>query len=221
MNKTDIANIKKELAKRKAANYKWSEGGDMPKDDVMLRTTKELETLIENFSNNKKVIAEQEVKKLVDEIFAEFSDNPEDNMIVLGACNYYEDSRCVGEYGCDEALDLINFDGYAHKYNKLAYPIGRFWDIPNWNNENTIDKDRCEKLIKKSNKIIAKFKDLGLSSIENFWNDDNDALSECWYGVHAITKDYKIVTFVIRDDGMLCDEKGFETFHNSIIYTIK
>lgn len=219
MNKTDIANIKKELAKRKAANYKWSEGGDMSKDDVMLRTTKELETLVSDFNNNKKTIAEQEVKKLVNEIFAEFSDNPEDNMIVLGACNYYEDSRCVNK--CDDPLYSINFNGFAHKYNKIAYPIGRDWDIPNWNNENTIDKDRYKKLIKKSNKIIENFGDLGLSSIEKFWDDDNDALNECWYGVHAITKDYKIVTFVIRDDGMLCDEEGFETFHNSIIYTIK
>lgn len=219
MNKTDIANIKKELAKRKAANYKWSEGGDMSKDDVMLRTTKELETLIKNFSNNKKKIAEQEVKKLVDKIFVEFSDDPEDNMIVLGACNYYDDSRCVNT--CDDPLDLINFDGFAHKYNKIAYPIGRDWDIPNWDNTNAKDKDKYENLVKQSNKIVAKFGDLGLSNIEKFWNDDNDALNECWYGVHAITKDYKIVTFVIRDDGMLCDEDGFETFHNSIIYTIK
>lgn len=35
MNDIDIANIKKELAKRKAANYEWKDGGEMPKDDVI------------------------------------------------------------------------------------------------------------------------------------------------------------------------------------------
>ena len=38
MNDIDIANIKKELAKRKAANYEWKDGGEMTKDDVILRT---------------------------------------------------------------------------------------------------------------------------------------------------------------------------------------
>jgi hypothetical protein len=36
MNKIDIENIKKELAKRKAANYEWKDGGEMNKDDIML-----------------------------------------------------------------------------------------------------------------------------------------------------------------------------------------
>ena len=34
MNDIDIANIKKELAKRKADNYEWKDGGEMTKDDV-------------------------------------------------------------------------------------------------------------------------------------------------------------------------------------------
>ena len=219
MNSYDIENIKKELAKRIAANYKWSEGGEMSKDDIMLRTTKELEELLNEYSNNSKSIAEKEIKQLVDEIFNELSDDEEDNMIVLGSCNYYDDSRDVAE--CDDPLNSIYFDGFGHRYNKLAYPIGRGWKIPSWNNKNTKDKDKYEKLIDKSNKIVDYFDDLGLVSIYDFWNKDNDALNECWYGVHAITKDYKIVTFVIRGDGMLCDKESFNTFHNSILYTIK
>lgn len=219
MNKIDIANIKKELAKRKAANYKWSENGDMSKDDIMLRTTKELENLIKDFDNNKKIIAEQEIKKLVNEIFTEFSDNPDDNMIVLGACNYYHDSRHV--YESDEPLNSIYFDGFEHKYNKLAYPIGCNWEIPSWDNKKAKDKDKYEKLQEYIKKIIPYLKDLGLESIYDYWDKNNDALNECWYGVHGITKDYQIVAFVIRDDGMLCEEESFDTFYNSILYKIK
>lgn len=219
MNSYDIENIKKELAKRKAANYKWSEGGDMSKDDIMLRTTKELETLEKDFGNNKKIIAEQEVKKLINEIFTEFSDDPEDNIIVLGACNYYDDSRHACE--CEDPLGTIDFDGFGHKYNKLVYPIGRCWDIPTWDNKNAKDKDKYEKLIDKSNKIVDYFDDLGLKPIYDYWNKNNDAINECWYGVHGITKDYQIAAFVIRDDGMLCEENSLDDFYNKILYKIK
>ena len=36
MNDIDIANIKKELAKRKATNYEWKDGGEMTKDDIVI-----------------------------------------------------------------------------------------------------------------------------------------------------------------------------------------
>lgn len=50
MNNIDIKNIKMELMKRKATNYEWSVGGDMSKDDIMLRTTKELNELIDSYN---------------------------------------------------------------------------------------------------------------------------------------------------------------------------
>ena len=48
VNEIDIKNIKKELTKRKAANYKWKEGGNLSKDYIMLSTTKELKELLNN-----------------------------------------------------------------------------------------------------------------------------------------------------------------------------
>ena len=212
MNKIDIANIKKELAKREAANYEWTEGGHMSKDDIMLRTTKELNELINEYNNNIKYLAEQEIKKLVDEAFEKYSNDENDNMVIIGACNYYDDSRCAST--TDDPLYTINFDGFEHRYNKLAYPIGR----------NLTHKYEDEKksmaLNEIGNKIHSYFNNLGLKTIYYYWDDHNDAINECWYGVHAITKDYKIVTFVIRDDGMLCDENGFDTFHNKTLYKI-
>ena len=53
MNKIDITNIKKELAKRKANNYEWADGGEMTKDAVMLCTSKELNDLINDYRNAK------------------------------------------------------------------------------------------------------------------------------------------------------------------------
>ena len=69
MNNIDIENIKKELAKRKAANYEWKDGGEMTKDDIMLRTTKELNELVTTFNDKSKKIISEQIKKQVDKIF--------------------------------------------------------------------------------------------------------------------------------------------------------
>lgn len=220
MNQFDIENIKKELAKREAANYNWNGNGTIPYCELTEKSTEELNKLLKDFDVNKKSSAEQEIKKLVDDIFEKFNDDPDDNMIVLGACNYYDDSRHAVE--CNNPLSCIDFDGFSHKYNKLAYPIGRDWDLPCYDNHyKGKDKEKYESLMNEVEKIIDKLDNLGLKSIYDYWNKENDAINECWYGVHAITKDYHIVVFVIRDDGMLCDEEGFDTFYNHTLYTIK
>jgi len=224
MNKIDVENIKKEIAKRKAANYKWKSGGELSRNEITSKTDSELNALLEKFKNKGKAAAIAEIKKLVDEAFAKYSTDPEDNMIVLGACFYSDDSRDV--YEVDSPLDDINFDGFNHDYNKLAYPIGRDYDLSYWEykagkQHQGKDDSKYEKLNKTiTQKIVSLFSDLGLDSIEKYWADNDDALNELWYGVHGITKDYQIVAFVIRNDGMLCDEASFETFYNSILYKL-
>lgn len=218
MNKFDIENIEKEITKREAANYKFTKGGDLTKDNIEAKSIEELRKLIEDFNNNKKSKSSDKIKSIVDEIFEKFGED-EDNMIVLGACNYYEDGRCTSL--SDDPLEDIDFDGFGHRYNKLAYPIGRGFEVSYHDFESGTDhkgKDdkKAEELFKLIRKIYPLFTDLGLQSIEEYW-EDNSGLNECWYGVHSITKDYKIVTFVIRDDGMLCDEEGFGTSHNHIL----
>ena len=37
---------------------------------------------------------------------------------------------------------------------------------------------------------------------EEYWKNYGDRLNEYWYGVIAITRDYKIVGFEMRDDGL-------------------
>lgn len=225
MNKIDIENIRKELNKREAAEYKFESGGDLSQSEILNTTTEDLNKMIKDFLDDGKTKASQEIKKIVDEIFKKYADAT-DNMIVLGACNYYDEDRHVSFVG--EPLKEIDFDGFGHDYNKLAFPIGRNYDLRAWNYDSGgyiggADDDKYEGLMKEVKKIVDLLPDLGLTDIEKYWDNDNDAINECWYGVHAITKDYQIVAFVIRDDGMLCDEndKCFNSFHNKTLYTIK
>ena len=204
MNDIDIKNIKKELRKRSVSEYDFETGGDLTKGNLTCATTEELKQLVNEYSNNKKTITGEKIKKITDEIFEKYAEG-NDNMIVLGACNYYDEDRHASLV--EEPLKEINFDGFGHNYNKLAYPIGR-------------DHDNYEELMKDVQKIIDLMPDLGLSDIEKYWDNNNGAINEIWYGVHAITKDYQIVAFVIRDDGMLCDKDSFESFYNSILYKL-
>lgn len=219
MNDIDIKNIKKELRKRSAAEYDFEAGGDLTQGNLTCATTEELKQLINEYSNNKKTISSENIKKIVDEIFEKYGEW-NDNMIVLGACNYYDEDRHVSFV--EEPLKEIDFDGFGHDYNKLAFPIGRNYDL-SWydydhgNYVNGADDDKYEELMKGVQNIVALMPDLGLANMEKYWDNDNEAINEMWYGVHAITKDYQIVAFVIRDDGMLCDENSFDSFHNSIL----
>jgi len=216
MNKIDIENIEKELAKRTAANYNWKDGGEMTKDDIMLRTTKELNDLLNDYSNSKQINTETEIKKLADEIFAEFGDE-EDNMIILGGGNYDNEFRGFNKYLIDELLERINFnDEY---YNPHAHPVGRNLNIYNGDKE---DDKKFDKLIKKSEELANKLSNLPIKPINEYWSDNNNSLNEIWYGCHAITRDYKIYAFVIRDDGLFLNaHDGFESFWNHVLYTIK
>ena len=126
MNNIDIDNIKKELAKRKADNYEWKDGGEMTKDDIMLRTTKELNALLKDYENDKNNKISENIHKLVDEIFEKYSDE-DDNMIPL-SCAYRPEYQIYGDEGM-EIYESISFtdidDGYNH--NPFIKPIGRNW----------------------------------------------------------------------------------------------
>lgn len=219
MNDIDIKNIKKELNLRAATEYEFEDGGTFSQSSIVNATTEELKKMVKDFSNDKKTKVGDEIKKLVDEAFEKFGKEG-DNMIILGACNYWDEDRCVSE--CDDPLKEIDFDGFDHDYNKLVYPIGRGFDLRYWDEDedkyiNGKDDDKYVELSTYAQKIESLLPDLGLKSVEDYCEANNDAINECWYGVHGITKDYKIVAFVIRDDGMLCDEDSLDSFHNSIL----
>lgn len=198
MKDIDILNIRKVLEYRKIKpNLKA--GGDLDLEWINLRSTEELENLLT--TNNQSVIPE--IKALVDQIFQKFSDDPEDNMIALWAAHY--DEHDVYDQGCP--MTSISFDGFSHRRNKFYYPIGSTWDI------NDVPKE-YENL---TNRLKEKCELIGIKSAEDYYKDDNDALNELWHGVIGIMKDYRVVAFVIRNDGMLCDEDSMEDYTNEIL----
>lgn len=224
MNEFDIKNIKKELEKRRINSYDWwSDEGTISMYEVEKMSVEELKKLLNEFNNNKKKNAETEIKKLVDEIFAEFGDE-EDNMIILGGGNYYNEDRCFNELTIDDILRNINFNDT--RYNPHAHPVGHDLDVSRYgyrgHEGNKEDDKKFNKLVNKSKKLADKLSNLPIKSIDEYWSDNNEALNEMWCGCHAITKDYKIYAFVIRDDGLFLNARdGFESFWNHVLYTIK
>jgi len=188
MNNIDITNIKKELAKRKAANYQWKDGGEMTKDDIMLRTTNELNELLNNYENAKKNKIYENIHKLVDDIFEKYAEK-DDNMIPL-SCVFRPEYQLRGDE-CIEVYDSISFNKYNN--NPRIKPIARNWP------END---DRWEKYADDLDKLANEIDKAKVPYAEKFWKDSGDRLNEYWYGVIAITKNYKIVGFEIRYDGL-------------------
>lgn len=191
MNKIDITNIKKELAKREADNYEWADGGEMTKDAVMLCTSKELNDLIKDYENAEKNKIYEKIHKLVDEIFEKYSEK-DDNMIPL-SCAYRPEYRIYGDTGTEvyNSLMLSDIDGYND--NPYIKPIARNW---------TEEDERWESYGEDLDKLDDEISKTKVPYAENYWENDGDRLNEYWYGVIAITRDYKIVGFEMRDDGL-------------------
>ena len=151
------------------------------------------------------------IKKLVDKAFEKFGEE-NDNILILSACYYPEDSRHT--YEVDEPLDRINFNK-GSDYNKLYFPIGRKWDLI----KDSVDEDKLNNLYKVYTEPICEALNQCFIDCyaEDYYRDNNDALNDYWYGVIGIMKDYKVVSFVIRYDGLLCDENSITQGYNKII----
>lgn len=188
MNNTDITNIKKELAKRKAANYEWKDGGEMTKDEIILRSTKELNTLLEYYENAKKNKISENIHKLVDDIFEKYAEKG-DNMIPL-SCAYRPDYDLYEDTGI-EVYESISLSGYND--NPHIKAIAR-----NWRRKD----ERWDSYSNDLTKLVNETSKAKVPNAEEFWEDMGDRLNEYWYGVIGITRNYKIVGFEIRNDGL-------------------
>ena len=197
MNNTDIVNIKKELAKRKAANYEWKDGGEMTKDDVMLRTTKELNELVKDFETKKQNSISEKIHKLVDDIFAKYGEE-NDNMIPLSCANRPE-YRFYGDTGIKVYNSIMFSDIDSYNDNPHIKPIARNWceEDKRWQSYG----EDLAKLVDETSKAKVPY-------AEDVFEDDGESINEYWYGVVAITRDYNIVLFIMRDDGLPEDDKS-------------
>lgn len=196
MNTFDISNIRSIIQFRES-KPNFIQGGDLSAEELGRMHTDTLKEMLKEYEN--RIIPS--IKAEVDLIFNKFAE-PGDNVIILDMTNYYDDGRYLSD--CEDDFTSIDFGGFENRYNKLYYPI---------NVENMDNEEYYQQFTELRDNLYA----IGIpTAIEN-WEDDNDALNEYWYGVIAITKDYKVVDFVIRDDGMLCDENSMESFHNHIL----
>ena len=154
------------------------------------------------------------IKELVDKAFEEFGEE-DDNILILSACYYPDDARDT--YEIDEPLDRINFNK-GSDYNNLYFPIGRNWDLDDWKKDG-VDSDKYDTLYEVYTRPICEALDQCLIDCcaEDYYRDNNSALNDYWYGVIGIMKDYKVVSFVIRNDGLLCSDNSINSGYNRII----
>ena len=203
MNRTDLNNMKALLKYKEvvANGPKFeSENSTITKEELEKYSIDELKTAIDNFENTETDKYTKELKNLVDEMFAKYGKEG-DNMIAVWDAYVYDRDVCEG----DNPLKDICWGGFANKYNELYYPICA--------NNKKVPVEYYGDLEKLANIL----RNLKIKDAYDYWEDNNDALNEMWYGVIGVMKDYRVVAFVIRDDGMLCDEDGYETFNNKII----
>lgn len=201
MNEIDVKNMELIIELRNEFKRRWKEGGDLSANEIWGLSNDTVNRNIEQYKLFEKQKRSSKIKELVDQIFAICNEPDEDgnvgefNTIVLTAANKYEDCRYASP--ADEPFDIIDWDHFGHRYNSLYFPI----------NEEIECHPKANDLYIQLKQEIAK---LGIPDAKDFWRD-SDAVNECWYGCIGIMKDYKIVSFVIRDDNMLSSGHELET----------
>lgn len=190
MNDIDIRNIEKEIQARKSQIFKFEEGGDMTLVAIERCTTNELEEIVEKYNYEKKCNFFNIFKSAVDNFFSDFSDEDENqNIIIISACNYEDRDVFV----IDQADIFTTIDFNKHEYNDKVYVVG--------------SKRNYYNNLEDFNFWMRKFY-TGLlhhgyiKPIENYYKD-NEEVNLFWYGCYGITRDYKIVSFIIRYDGWI------------------
>lgn len=190
MNKIDIKNIKRILEVRNLQNQ-FDNGGEISKTTLENFFTEALLKLVENYNNNEREKFSKILRKEVDEIFNKYAEDDE-NMIVIKACNY--EDRYYYPIDSSDIFNYIDFDNY--KYNKFVRAIGA---------ECQYEYD--DKFNKSIRRIYDSLVDNDyISDIVDFYRED-DSLNEVWYGCYGITKDYTVVSFIIRGNGMLLNNE--------------
>ena len=225
MNKTDVKNMKsllkwRELSRKVSKGADYDMEGEIKFDVLSEYSDDELNQKIQEFEEAEKKKAAGKFRSLIDAFFEKWGDEG-DNMIVLSGA--YVPERMTEEM--EDPVNDINW--YWTKYNQLYHAVGS--QQPSCSYSAVCDLPKAER--EKREKLWDQFwadmepiqkeaRKLKIPTAEKYWEDDNDALNELWCGVIGVMKDYRIVSFVIRDDGMLCDEEGYETFHNSILMSL-
>lgn len=150
----------------------------------------------------------KEIESLVDQIFKEFS-NPEDNVIALWAINHGLDwdKDEVPVYNLNP--HCINYRRYlktVKKRNPFYYPIGTGATderIAPWEIDNI--PEGYEELTEKLRELCLS---VGVKDASSYY--DGVGIPSYWAGVIGITKDYRVVSYIIRYDGLLLTRRSMD-----------
>ena len=211
INEIDVKNIKKELAARKAMAYKFEKGGTIEQGLLKSLNEEILKANLKEFEGNDKVNAFNELKQLVEDTFNKYGKEG-DNMIALDLGNY-DDNWPDVDPAYEEWCWKISWDRqseYLYGEGEVHYkPIG--WDECDSENWPDDEADALEKKYQDLFEITENIKKL-LSKLVKTYDLENisdlRSTNEYWYAVSAITKDLKLVSFVIRNDGLPEEDDG-------------
>lgn len=194
MNRIDCHNFKLIIELQEKFKKEWiAPGGTYEANEIWPLPTEELKQQVEQYKKQVVEQAKPRIREIIDHVFKVFSDygwSPENNTIVLYAATAYDGYTI--KVPDEEILDRIDFDNYRPKYNKFYFPV------------NIYDKEIRDKVKNEIRELRNLLNDIGTPTAEGNWLN-SDALNEYWYGCIGVMKDYKVVSFVIRGDGILCD----------------
>ena len=199
MNKADYKNICAELNARKASKYKFDTKGSFNWQFISMQDTEDLEALKAQYEFQDHNDTVFKIKNLVDDCFRKYGCK-NDNMILI-KLSYrpeydiydFDEDLCEGFYDIDWLRSKIH--PIAHNYSHNDY------GVLNSEERETDFLDICDNYSLKMAKLVNKIVSL---DVKNLF--ENEGVNECWYGCVGITPDYKVIKFVIRDDGMLCND---------------
>lgn len=165
----------------------------LTKKDVLDKQLDPIVAEITTITNRIKKIRQKEslpaIKQAIDNIFNN-SENKDCNIIILnGVHGDFDGSRDLYEREDWEEYDSVTVslhEGYGTRYNKWASAV-------NYSETN-------EKLLNQFYEVFHE-----IPSSKDYYGDDS-GVNCYWHGIVALSKDYKIVGFICRDDNMMLNE---------------
>lgn len=192
MNDIDVKNIKAIIKYRENNKPKLANGGDLSIKDLEEMSTEGLKYTLKRYNSLLTDQYETQLKKQVDYMFIKYGIGDE-NMIVFDCTHWKQWERALST---DEEATDIEFESCD---SDLIKPI-------NVHNMDNIDPDYWKDI-----HILTELLDKLKCPYAYKYFKDFDSVNEEWYGCLAITRNYKVIPFVIRDDGYFTDEKSLST----------
>lgn len=185
MNDIDVLNIKKEISSRKEIKFK--DGGELDLATIKSKSTEELQKMVVEYETNKTESLKSQFKNYIQKLFDHYAEDDE-NVILL--------SECYGDY--DGGRELYETD-YMFEIEPISKDTYNTWcqsvEFEGLEHkEKSAISDTIENFVKELDLPVA---------VEYF--EDSDSVNCYWHGYVGVTRDFKVITFICRDDDMMAD----------------